>query len=161
MVIGQVESDCMRLQIRRFLAVAALAVWIGGLTFYAAVVVPVGGELLGETQQGFVTQRVTNWLNGIGAVALLLVGVYLLEQRGRLLFSNWCVLLLIQIGLFLVHVSLDRMLEHETTSVLDPDRFYGVHRIYLLLTTTQWLFGVVALWACLMPSRRAAAGGTP
>ena len=161
MVIAQVESDSIWLQLRRFLAVAALAVWIGGLTFYAVVVVPVGGELLGETQQGFVTQRVTNWLNVIGAVALLLVGAYLLEHRGRLLCSNWCVLLLIEIGLCLMHVPLDRMLENETTSVLDPDRFYGIHRIYLLLTTAQWLFGVVALWACLMPPRRAAAGGTP
>jgi hypothetical protein len=32
---------------RRGLALAAFAVWLGGLTFYALVVVPVGTQVLG------------------------------------------------------------------------------------------------------------------
>ena len=46
---------------RRALVTVALAVWWGGLTFYGAVVVPVGTEVLGgAAEQGFVTQRVVN-----------------------------------------------------------------------------------------------------
>src|SRR5258707_15304973 len=49
---------------RRGLALAAFAVWLGGLTFYALVVVPVGTQVLGgPVAQGFVTQAVTVRLN--------------------------------------------------------------------------------------------------
>ena len=35
------------------------AAWWGGLCFYAVVVVPIGTELIGSVEQGFITQRVT------------------------------------------------------------------------------------------------------
>src|SRR6266540_2071258 len=58
--------------IRRFLVLVALMFWQGGFTFYAAVVVPVGQEVLGShLQQGFITRQVTNYLNLAGAVALI------------------------------------------------------------------------------------------
>jgi len=41
------------------------AVWWGGLTFYAAIVVPIGTELIGASEQGFVTQQVTQWHNAV------------------------------------------------------------------------------------------------
>ena len=57
--------------IRRFLVLAALGYWQGGFTFYSAVVVRVGEEVLGSSrEQGFVTRRVTNYLNAAGLVAL-------------------------------------------------------------------------------------------
>src|SRR4051812_15581022 len=57
--------------LRRVLVLAALLFWQGGFTFYGAVVVHVGRDVLGShTPQGFVTRRVTNYLNLAGALAL-------------------------------------------------------------------------------------------
>ncbi|MCA9269901.1 MAG: hypothetical protein KDA41_15580, partial [Planctomycetales bacterium] len=53
-----------------FASLLPMIAWWGGLTFYAGVVVPVGAAVFGSTEQGFVTQRVTNWLNLLLAVAL-------------------------------------------------------------------------------------------
>ncbi|HND55144.1 MAG TPA: hypothetical protein PLV92_22170, partial [Pirellulaceae bacterium] len=51
------------------------AVWWGGLTFYAAFVVPAGTELFGSVEQGFLTQQATLRLNQLSwcVIALLLV----------------------------------------------------------------------------------------
>jgi hypothetical protein len=50
------------------------ALWWGGLTFYASVVVPTGARILhSHTKQGFITQEVTNWINVTGMVAGLLL----------------------------------------------------------------------------------------
>ena len=47
---------------RRLLLLIGLMFWQGGFLFYAAVVVPVGTRVLGsETEQGFITQSVTNY----------------------------------------------------------------------------------------------------
>ena len=40
-------------------------------TFYAAVVVPVGQEVFGHTEQSFLTRRVTLYLNISGLIALV------------------------------------------------------------------------------------------
>lgn len=53
----------------QFLLTLVVGLWLGGLTFYAGIVVPIGTEIVGGTEQGFVTQRVTNWLNALGVVA--------------------------------------------------------------------------------------------
>ena len=45
--------------LRRFVTMAALAFSLGGFSFYAAVVVPTGTQVLDATSQGFVTQQVT------------------------------------------------------------------------------------------------------
>ena len=48
-----------------------MAIWWGGLTFYAVFVVPTGVEVLGgETEQGFVTQRVSNSINLLATLTL-------------------------------------------------------------------------------------------
>ena len=64
-------------------ALLAMALWWGGLTFYAAVVVPTGVEVLGgAAEQGFITQRVSNIINLLGALTLaVLVGT--LRQVAR------------------------------------------------------------------------------
>src|SRR5262245_42393816 len=56
---------------RRTLVLAALALWLGGFTFYSAVVVPIGSEQLGFVTQGFITRNVTAVLNVIGTAALV------------------------------------------------------------------------------------------
>jgi hypothetical protein len=61
------------------------AAWWGGLTFYALVVVPIGTELLGSVEQGFVTQRVTLWHNWLGVV----IALALAAEAWRLRSSAW------------------------------------------------------------------------
>ena len=53
----------------------AWAIWWGGLSFYALFVVPIGTEIVGGFEQGFITQRVTNWLNAIGVIVTLRFGL--------------------------------------------------------------------------------------
>ena len=86
--------------VARYLAVVSLALWIGGLSFYALVVVPVGTDVIGGTEQGFVTQRVTGWLNWIGVASL---AVLLPSVRTRWMLATWAVLVLTLIALFALH----------------------------------------------------------
>src|SRR5438105_223696 len=56
---------------RRFLVATSTGLWLGGFTFYGAVVIHVGAEVLGDHRPvGFITQEVSQWLNVAGAVAL-------------------------------------------------------------------------------------------
>lgn len=60
---------------RRFLSIAGLALWLCGVVFYGAFVVPTAHEVLGSHREiGFVARKVTGPLNWIGAAtrALLL-----------------------------------------------------------------------------------------
>src|SRR5436190_15643209 len=60
--------------LRRYLFTVATALWLGGFTFYSTVVIHTGHRVLGGLLEvGFVTQRVTSWLNLIGVVALLIL----------------------------------------------------------------------------------------
>jgi hypothetical protein len=53
----------MRLMVLRFLCVFSLSIWVGGFTFYSAVVIPVLHETFGSLDTGYVTQRETHYLN--------------------------------------------------------------------------------------------------
>lgn len=56
----------------RVIVVVAGAVWLGGLTFYAAVVIPTAHDVLGSHREvGFITQQVTERINAIAVVALV------------------------------------------------------------------------------------------
>jgi len=117
--------------------------WLGGLTFYAAVVVPIGAEITSGTTQGFVTQRVTFWLNllGTGYVAVTAGDLMGRSYRGRQWL--WVVLAATQLLLWLLHPILGRMLDSATLSLNDADTFYQWHRLYLVATAIQWGAGVV------------------
>ena len=144
-------------RIRRFVGWVSLTLWWGGLTFYSLVVVPIGSEVFGTTAQGFVTQRVTHWLNGIGLVTLVLLLWNLTAARRRLLIATWLVMASCLAGLVVLHGSLDALLDPQSRSVHDVERFYNLHRIYLLVTAVQWLAGLAHLWGLSHPGERGAA----
>ena len=151
------------LMLRRFLVVFALAVWFGGFTFYAAVVIPTGHEVLGSHREvGFLTQQVTQWLNliGIAALSILLwnVGAVWPAAHARLrlwLAASLAVMAAAQIALFLAHPRLGTLLDAEAHRILIRDRFYGAHRVYLMIATAQWLATLVHICSTLAGWRTA------
>jgi hypothetical protein len=137
--------------IRRFLLMAAIGFWIGGFTFYASVVIPVGMQVLGgHVRQGFITQQVTQWLNisAIFALAIFAWNAFAVWGRiGKLarfiLLTTLCFMSAIQIELFVLHPYLDRLLDIKAREVIEFGRFGTLHRIYLVTTTVQWGFGLL------------------
>ena len=110
--------------------------------FYGGVVVPVGARILeSDTQQGFITQAVTNYLNMAGAVCLLLWMESLWHERRngvtRREWFFWCIAAASMIVLVLAHVQMDRLLNRELTSVIDP--FGRYHKLYIGVSSLQWL----------------------
>ena len=57
----------------RWIFLVALSIYIGGFTFYSAVVIPILHERLASSlETGLVTQRVTDALNLLGVATLSL-----------------------------------------------------------------------------------------
>lgn len=143
---------------RRFLFLAAFAFWVGGFTFYAGVVVPIGtGVLGGPAEQGRITRLVARDLNLSAGVAL---GVFLLEWcvgRGRARAGLWLFMLACLGVLTWMHPRLDALFDYGE-GVLDRREFRAWHRTYLWFGTVQWaaavLFGALTLAAWRAADRR-------
>src|SRR5947209_9415057 len=127
----------MVLFFRRLLVLTALCFWTGGFTFYAAVVVPVGAEVLGSHRdQGYITQKVTNYLNLAGAAALPLLAWDIVAARDpsrlrrRARWLAWLGMGLTLAALVGLHPRLDALLEHDA-SIFPGNAFRPLHRIYL------------------------------
>ena len=133
-------------RVYRFIAVAALALWIGGTTFYAVAVVPTGTRLLGSVQQGLLTEQVTPLINGIGLVSLFVL--LPAARRSRTLVASWLVLAASLAALFWLHPRIAAFIDHSQQLVIDRTAFYQWHCVYLLVTAVQWIAGLVQLW-CL------------
>jgi hypothetical protein len=123
--------------------------WQGGFTFYASVVVPVGQEQLGHVGQGFITRRVTDYLNLAGAVALLplawdiAAGRDPSPTRRRIRWSAWLGMVITLVGLALLHRYLESQLDPEAYEILDRRIFRRGHRWYLWICTVQWSFCLI------------------
>lgn len=125
--------------LRRFLVLSAFAFWQGGFTFYAAVAVPIGRSVDTEFQ-AIVTTAATNYLNIIGAVALVVLAWDLLpvdpaswRRHGR--FVLWGVMLLMLAALIGLHFQLTQLSHEEPL-------FKPLHRLYLWASTVQWGAGL-------------------
>ena len=121
------------------LLILVFAVWWGGLTFYAVIVVPIGTEQIGSTDQGFITQEVTRWHNALltAMAAGLLLDAWL--RRCRRLGIVAAVLAAIDAALFFEHSVLTEMMDFTNRAV--EDEFYPRHAVYLWLTTAEWAIG--------------------
>ncbi len=144
--------------VRRVCVLAVMLFWTGGFTFYAAVVVHVGQDVLGSHRlQGFVTRRVTNFLNLAGAIALPVLAwdaAYSRDRsarRRRLRWSAWAGMGLTLGVLVWMHPRMDGFLEPAAFRILDRGSFAGWHRWYLHVSTIQWVcalaYGLLALTA--------------
>lgn len=138
----------MRLLLSRYLALVGMMVWVGGFMFYGGVVVSILDDALGAHDAGMVTRRVTNVLNAIGLIVILWSIV--LAWSERRMGPRWAVqtrtLLLILTTLCLaalagLHLIIDHHLDH------DLPGFRRWHRIYLRVSTAQWIvnLGLIAV----------------
>jgi hypothetical protein len=136
--------------LRRFLLFQAFMLWQGGFLFYTSFVVPVGTRVLGSAEgQGRITARVTESLNVCGVVALALMLWDVVVRRGQARFVLWFVMAAIQAWLFHLHAELDARMDAERTFVVKRDEFYGLHRLYLIASTVQWVAGLAWMWLAL------------
>jgi hypothetical protein len=135
------------LVLRRFVVLVALMFWLGGFTFYAGVVVPIGREVLGSAQSE-VTRHVSFYLNLTAALALLPLGWDIFAtrdpvRRRRVLRWLCCAAVLATvIGLIWLRVQLSDMLDHPSQDSVTKALFRSGHRIYLWISTVQWGAGV-------------------
>lgn len=125
------------------------AAWWGGLSFYAIVVVPIGTDLIGSVEQGFVTQKVTLWHNALTGVFLLCLVIEAYCRPSRLRWSFVIALAILEFGLFSLHYHLSGMIDFESQYV--PSDFYDQHAIYLWITAAEWLLGIG--WGSIWPVR--------
>jgi hypothetical protein len=140
-------------RLRQYVSFLALTFWLGGLTFYSLIVVPTGAEVVGRTEQGFVTSAVTLKLNWIGTTAFVVLLWDLMVVPSRVRCGTWLMLVILQFALILLHPRLDQMLDFASHEVVDQAKFYGVHRIYLWLVAGQWLAGMFYAWLAVMRKR--------
>ncbi len=139
--------------------------WQGGFTFYAAVVVPVGQEELGShLVQGFITRRVTNYLNLAGAVALVPLAWDVAAdpsvKRRRARGLCWLGMAAALAALVWLHPRLDALLDLDSQTLLNRKSFRAGHRWYLWISTVQWALAVaytaLTVWAWSGESAKAA-----
>ena len=131
--------------------------------FYAGVVIPIGTSELGSTTQGFVTRRVTSVLNisvaiscGLAALETAIGWRRRSRRANRLLVAALAVIALTCLLLFGLHAQLQQLLGEATMSVRGGSEFYQRHRIYLWLSTVQWLSSLLMIWIFLNDSPTAA-----
>ncbi len=142
--------------LRRFLAIVALLFWQGGFTFYAAVVVPIGQNVLGShLEQGLITRQVTHYLNISGAAAMALLAAELLAEgyprswRLGLLWFIWLGMAVLLGALIVLHPALDTLIDLEAHSLSDRGHFRALHRTYLWISTFDWGLAAIYLWLML------------
>jgi hypothetical protein len=133
--------------LRRFLVFQALLLWQGGFLFYAAVVIPVGSDVLGSWSQGMVTRHVTDRMNLIGAAAMLILAWDQLANAEsncrRCRWVLWTVMAVCLVGLVVLHPSIAAYVDGTgSESARDYRTFYSWHRLYLYVATAQWVAGL-------------------
>ncbi|MBO0696839.1 MAG: hypothetical protein J2P46_00455 [Zavarzinella sp.] len=139
---------------RRFLVFQALLLWQGGFLFYSAVVISVGTDVVGSWTQGLITRHVTDWMNGIGAVAVLILAWDQISSRDtsgrRLRWWLWAVLAASLVGLIALHPVIERWIDGTRGGSEDwYAAFYFWHRVYLYVATVQWFAGLAYVAATL------------
>jgi uncharacterized membrane protein len=143
---------------RRYLAILAMAFWMGGFTFYSLIVIPTASKVLGDEREvGFVTQQVTHWLNLISIGALLILLWNTLAERKKAGFvlryglpATWLIMVLSLVGLFFAHAWIDQLLDIPNHKVLGYSHFFDRHRLYMVIATIQWCSAMAHLLLILM-----------
>lgn len=142
--------------VRRFLVLQTLLLWQGGFLFYTTFVVPVGTAVLGSaTAQGAITARVTDALNAVGLVGLVVAAWDLnwttdpARRRTATRWWCWAVAAVCQGAMLILHRLMDDLMNPGRTFVVIRGPFYPLHRMYLWASTVQWAACLVLAWFTL------------
>lgn len=144
----------------RWLALTGMTVWLGGFTFYSAVVIPILHDELGGMEAGRLTGEVANYLNAFGVGAVVIWWVLAVFERAEgerwarrvrvgLLASTSVIL----IGLIALHPVLDTHLESGSMR-----KFHPLHQVYLIASTAQWGINLALLAVTLRVWQRTTDG---
>jgi hypothetical protein len=140
---------------RRFLVLIALMFWQGGFTFYAAVVVPIGQEVVGKETQPFITRQVARWINISGAAALAILALDLAAASREARWAHyfrwllWLGMGAALIGLVWLYPRIDQHMNVEVQEIVNRKAMRPWHRAYLWVSTVQWGCGVLYAWLTL------------
>jgi hypothetical protein len=141
-----------------FIITILFALWWGGFTFYSSIVVHLGMEILGNhIKMGMITKSVTNYINAIGSIVLIISLVFLIADKNpgknylRVIGWEWFALVLLQLALFYVHHVLASMINITPSEISLQEGFYNIHRIYLLTSTAMWLLTPLLYYRLIKP----------
>lgn len=135
----------------KFITIIVFALWWGGFTFYAAWVIPTAHNVLGDkVVTGMITQQVSHILNGLNALFILSTLPPIFKKKILILIKYEVIILSIGticlIGLLILHPFLDSFIKTDMQSLTDKTIFYNYHRAYLIISTANWICGLVWLY---------------
>ena len=139
----------------RSAAILGLAVWFGGFTFYAGIVIPILHDELGGMDSGAITGMVSKQLNGIGIGAMLVAWVTAIVERksqpGWNRWANWgrWTLLIATTAILIFLIALHPIVQDYLDNGPRRD-FYLMHKIYLIASSIQWGINVVLIASYLL-----------
>jgi hypothetical protein len=122
-----------------YLLFVSLAFWMGGFSLYFGVVVRIGDQVIGGTEQGFITRQISWWLNIAGLVTIGLMSVHLFFHRSWVLILSLTAVAVTHAFLMYRHSQLESLLDPNSMAVLDRPRFEVLHENYEFLSGCQWL----------------------
>ena len=144
----------MRRQLRYFCVFQVFLLWQGGFLFYSAVVVPTGTAILDSAKdQGLITQHVTDWLNIIGVVWVIVFAWDLAASGELRRFSKrawlWAITVMLLGVLIYLHSQMDGLIDTSESKVVDRPGFRTLHVLYLWVSTAHWVLGLILAWLTL------------
>lgn len=144
-----------------YLLFVSFAFWMGGFSLYFGVVVRIGDQVIGGTEQGFITRQISWWLNIAGLVTIGLMSAHLFFHRSWILVLSLMAIALTHGFLMYRHHQLESLLEPESMTVLDPPRFALLHENYEFLSGCQWLAAMIYLGGLLYSISKLRAAPNP
>ena len=141
----------------RFLWLVGFSLWTGGFVFYASFVIPILRRELGES--AIITRHVAQIFNWVGVVVLAFWSFELWMDRPR--SKTWRAALVVLLANVIVLGLLFWAYEWVKGGSQDPgdSSFWFSHRVYLWLSTLQFLLSVASLAISLRRWREVDAAG--
>ena len=153
----------------RILLILGFSLFWGGLTFYTGFVVRISHDVLEDPMDGgLITQRVTNLLQYLGGVTVVLMFLngwqvrkqallnqdFLLKRYATSLTTISLILAASVCGLIVVHHQLDSVIDISNYEITDREQFVKSHRRYNQLTTVEWFSSIASISISLLAWRR-------
>jgi hypothetical protein len=151
---GNAGMDGMRLGTvaGRSLLLLSFSLFWGGLTSYTGFVVRISHDVLNDPMDGgMITQRVTEVLQMLGAitVVLMLWNAFMVSRSSKRFGAALATCALVVgcaiVGLEIAHGHLDAVINVDTAEITNREVFTISHRRYNQLTTIEWLASLAYL----------------